>query len=271
MATDFLAVSLQDGVLSICLDRPDKRNALTNAMYGAMADALERAAAEEAVRCVLITGNGGAFTAGNDVGDFVRIASGELKRADLQVHRFLDALSRLDRPVVAAVEGPAVGVGTTLLLHCDLVYLSETAILSTPFVDLALVPEAASSLLLPARIGHARAFAMFALGESLSAHDALTLGLANRVLAQAELLPHARAAACALAAKAPEAVRATKRLMRDRDAIAARLAVESEIFHRQLASHEARAAFAGFAARRTPRVEPPGQAAGENIYPQAQP
>ena len=268
---DSVEVSLHDGVLSIRLDRPDKRNALTNAMYGAMADALQRAAVEEAVRCVLITGSGGVFTAGNDLGDFVRIASGELKRADLQVGRFLDALVRLDRPVVAAVEGTAVGVGTTLLLHCDLVYLSETAILSAPFVDLALVPEAASSLLLPARIGHARAFAMFALGESLSAAEALALGLANRVLGVAELLPHAQAAARALAAKAPEAVRATKRLMRDRDVIAARLAVESEVFHRQLASDEARAAFAAFAARRSAVGQRPSEAAGEHSHPEARP
>ena len=254
---DLVKVSLQDGVLSICLDRPDKRNALTNAMYGAVADGLERAAAEEAVRCILITGAGGVFTAGNDLGDFARIASGELKPSEMQVGRFLDTLSRADRPVVAAVEGLAVGVGMTLLLHCDLVYLSDTAVLSAPFVDLALVPEAASSLLLPARIGHARAFAMFALGESLSAADALALGLANRVLAPAELLPHARAAAGALAGKAPEAVRATKRLMRDQGAIGARLAIENEAFQHQLASVEARAAFAAFIERRSPNLRKP--------------
>ncbi len=259
---DFVEVSLHEGVLSICLDRPGKRNALTNTMYGAIADALERAAAEEAVRCVLITGSGGVFTAGNDLTDFVRIASGELKPSDLQVDRFLDALTRLDRPLVAAVEGPAIGVGATLLLHCDLVYLSDTAILSTPFVDLALVPEAAASLLLPARIGHPRAFAMFALGESLSAADALALGLANRVLPPSELLPHTRAAARRLATKAPEAIRATKSLMRDQAAIAARVAVEREVFHRQLASTEARAAFAAFIQRRSPNVQEPAEAAG---------
>ncbi len=259
---DLVEVSLHDGVLSICIDRPDKRNALTDAMYGAIADALQRAAAEEAVRCVLITGAGGVFTAGNDLTDFVRIASGELKPPDLQVDRFLDALTRLDRPLVAAVDGPAIGVGTTLLLHCDLVYLSETATLSAPFVDLALVPEAASSLLLAARIGHARAFAMFALGESLSAADALALGLANRVLPPSKLLPHAQVAARALAAKAPEAVRATKRLMRDQAAVAARLAVEREVFHRQLASTEARAAFAAFIQRRSPSVQGRAETAG---------
>ncbi len=254
---EFVQVSLCEGVLSICLDRPDKRNALTNAMYGAIADALERAATEHAVRCVLITGAGGVFTAGNDLGDFARIAGGELRPAEMQVGRFLDTLSRVDRPVVAAVDGLAIGVGTTLLLHCDLVYLSDTAVLSTPFVDLALVPEAASSLLLPARIGHARAFAMFALGDSLSAADALALGLANRVLAAAELLPQARAAARTLAAKPPEAVRATKRLMRDQAAIGARLAVENDAFQRQLASAEARAAFTAFLERRTPTARKP--------------
>ena len=254
---ELVHVSLQEGVLSICLDRPEKRNALTDAMYGAVADALERAAAEPAVRCVLITGAGGVFTGGNDLGDFARIAAGTLKPSEMQVGRFLDTLSRTECPLVAAVEGLAVGVGMTLLLHCDLVYLSETAVLSAPFVDLALVPEAASSLLLPTRIGHLRAFAMFALGESLSAADALALGLANRVLAATALLPHAQAAARALAAKAPEAVRATKRLMRDREAIAAQLTVENEAFQCQLASAEARAAFASFIERRSPKLQKP--------------
>ena len=147
-------------VLTLTIDRPEKKNALTNEMYGQFADALEAARRDDSVRCVVITGAGDTFTAGNDLGDFAAVASGDLKQLDRHVHRVLDVLATFEKPVVAAVPGLAVGIGTTMLLHCDLVFLAETALLSTPFVDLALVPEAASSLLLQARIGYARAFAM---------------------------------------------------------------------------------------------------------------
>ena len=170
-------------VLTLTIDRPEKKNALTNAMYGQLADALDAARSDDGVRCVVITGAGDTFTAGNDLGDFAAVASGDLKHLDRHVHRVLDGLATFEKPVVAAVPGLAVGIGTTMLLHCDLVFLSETALLSTPFVDLALVPEAASSLLLQARIGYARAFAMFALGEKVDAASALAWGLANRVVA----------------------------------------------------------------------------------------
>ena len=247
---DHLTTRLADGVLHLVMDRPEKKNALTDAMYGALADGLERADADEAVGAVLIGGANGVFTAGNDLSDFAAVAAGAVRQEDRQVGRFLDRLARLQAPLVAAVPGLAVGVGTTLLLHCDLVYLAEEATLSTPFVDLALVPEAGSSLLLPQRIGHARAFALLGLGERMSARDALAAGLANRVLAAGELEAAAMAAARALAAKPRRALRETKRLMRlEGDALRARMAAEAEVFAAQLRSEEARAAFTAFATR----------------------
>ena len=239
-------------VLTLTIDRPEKKNALTNAMYGQLADALEAARTDEAVRCVVVTGAGDTFTAGNDLGDFAAVASGDLKHLDRHVHRVLDVLATFEKPVVAAVPGLAVGIGTTMLLHCDLVFLAESALLSTPFVDLALVPEAASSLLLQARIGYARAFAMFALGERVDAASALAWGLANRVVKGDELQATAQAAAQALAARPPGAVVATKALMRDRERLRAQIAKEGEAFAGRLASPEAREAFTAFAERRKP-------------------
>ena len=239
-------------VLTLTIDRPEKKNALTNAMYGQFADALDAARTDDGVRCVVITGAGDTFTAGNDLGDFAAVASGDLKHLDRHVHRVLDGLATFEKPVVAAVPGLAVGIGTTMLLHCDLVFLADKALLSTPFVDLALVPEAASSLLLQARIGYVRAFAMFALGERVDAASALAWGLANRVVSAGELHGVAMAAAEGLAARPPGAVVATKTLMRDRDALLTRIAAEGEAFQARLASPEAREAFTAFAERRKP-------------------
>ena len=239
-------------VLTLTIDRQEKKNALTNAMYGELADALDAARIDADVRCILITGAGDTFTAGNDLGDFAAIAAGDLKHLDRHVHRVLDGLATFEKPVVAAVPGLAVGIGTTMLLHCDLVFLAETALLSTPFVDLALVPEAASSLLLQARIGYVRAFSMFALGERVEAASALAWGLANKVVKGNELQTVAMTAAEALAARPPGAVVATKALMRDRDAMLTRIAEEGKAFQKRLASPEAREAFAAFAERRKP-------------------
>ncbi len=239
-------------VLTLTIDRPEKKNALTNAMYGQFADALEAARGDDGVRCVVITGAGDTFTAGNDLGDFAAVASGDLKQLDRHVHRVLNILAVYEKPVVAAVPGLAVGIGTTMLLHCDLVFLAETALLSTPFVDLALVPEAASSLLLQARIGYARAFSMFALGERVDAASALAWGIANKVVKGDELQAVAHAAAEALAARPPGAVVATKSLMRDRDAMLARISEEGKAFEGRLASPEAHEAFTAFAERRKP-------------------
>ena len=248
--TEHIRTALNGSVLEITFARPDKRNALTDAMYRVACEALEAAQSDDAVRVVLFTAEGDAFTAGNDLGDFSRRASGQGEEP--QARKFIKALGRAEKPIVAAVPGIAVGVGTTMLLHCDLVYLAETAKLSTPFVNLALVPEAASSLLLPLRIGYARAFAMFALGESITAAEAVELGLANKALPQSEVLNAARAAAKALAEKSPGSLVATKKLMRDAATLLSRMQEESEIFAQRLKSDEAREAFSAFAERRTP-------------------
>jgi enoyl-CoA hydratase/carnithine racemase len=247
--TDHVLTSLKDGVLSLQLNRPEKKNALTDAMYAALADGLERADTDPEVAVVLISSTNDAFTAGNDIADFAAVATGAVKVQERNVGRFLDRLTRLQAPLVAAVPGLAIGVGTTMLLHCDLVLMADSASLATPFVDLALVPEAASSLLLPGRIGHARAFAMFALSERVSAGDALAMGLANRVVPRGELAAAAEAATRALAAKPRNALRQTKRLMRDGERLRAQMASENEIFSAQLKSPEAQQAFAAFAAR----------------------
>ena len=248
--TDHVKIRQDGAVLEITFARPEKKNALSNAMYRAATDALTRAQKDKTVRVVLFSAEGDAFTAGNDIADFAVIASG--KGEALEAHSFIEALARAEKPIVAAVPGLAVGVGTTMLLHCDLVYLADTARLTTPFVNLALVPEAASSMLLPARIGHVRAFAMFALGEGLSAAEALALGLANKVLPKDEVLGAAREAARALTARPLGAVVATKRLMRDGERMLAQIAKEGAAFKERLQSAEAREAFSAFAERRQP-------------------
>ena len=188
-------VETASGLLAITLARPDKKNALTTQMYRALVQAFELASADPAVRVVLLDADGGDFCAGNDIADFVAMARSAQALDSSDVFRFLRALAAFDKPVVAAVRGRAVGIGTTMLLHCDLVYVAEDARFSTPFVDLALVPEAASSLLLPARIGHVRAFALFALGESIDGRAAVDCGLANAALPAEQVTPRARAAA----------------------------------------------------------------------------
>ena len=212
--TDHVRVTIEDNVMRLTLARPDKKNALTNAMYTALADALIRAETDPNVRAVLIEAEGNAFTAGNDLSDFAAVAAGTMEREDMKAFTFLNAMAQAQKPYVAAVQGLAVGIGVTMLMHCDLVFVAEDAKLSTPFVNLAVVPEAASSWLIPARIGHARAFAMFALGEPVDGRTAAALGLANLALPAAEVRAKALAAAKTLAAKPLGALQATKRLMR---------------------------------------------------------
>ena len=248
--TEHIKTTRQNGVLEITFARPDKKNALSNAMYRAASDALEGAQSDGAIRVVLLSSEGDAFTSGNDLSDFAGVAAG--KGEELQAGRFIRALAQAEKPLIAAVPGLAVGVGTTMLLHCDLVFVAENAKLSAPFVNLALVPEAASSLLLTARIGHARAFAMFAMGEALTGLEAFNLGIANRVLPKDEVIATARAAARMLAEKPLGAVVATKRLMRESEAIQTRMARESQVFGERLQTAEAREAFSAFAERRTP-------------------
>jgi len=248
--TEGLRVETDAGVTTITLARPEKKNAITDAMYGGIAAALSAAAADDAVRAVVIAGDGADFCAGNDISMF---ADGRDAVSSSNVGPFLEALTGFPKPIVAAVTGRAIGVGVTMLLHCDLVYVAHDATLVTPFIDLGLVPEAGSGRLLPERIGHVRAFALFALGERLSGDEAAALGIANRALAADAVLPAAMAAARALAEKPASAIAATKRLMRDADTLRAALSADREAFLRQLETPEAAAAFAAFAARKGPR------------------
>jgi enoyl-CoA hydratase/carnithine racemase len=248
--SDDIRSSVSAGVMTVQLARPSKKNALHDAMYGALVLALRQAQTDTAVRVVMLCAEGGDFTAGNDVADFVAAAASGRTLADMQVARFLQALADFDKPIVAAVQGRAIGIGLTMLLHCDLVYVATDASLSAPFVSLGLIPEAASSLLLPQRIGHARAFAVFALGEKLSGIDAVSLGLANQALPAAELQAHALHAAQLLAKQPQEALRATRGLMRNPAAIWKVMQTEVELFTQRLVSAEAQAVFAAFAARK---------------------
>lgn len=248
--TEQIQVRKAEGVLTLVLNRPDKKNALTDAMYKVLADELEAAETDPSVRAILLRGEGALFCSGNDVMEFAAAAQSGAGLGN--VTRFLLALAQANKPLVAAAQGKAVGVGATLLLHCDYVVLAEDAQLITPFINLALVPEAASTLLLAARLGHARAFAMFALGEPLEAAEALRLGLANRVAPVADLAATAEAAARRLAAQPLGALVATKRLMRDAARIAAQMEAENKVFAARLATAEAREAFMAFAEKRPP-------------------
>jgi len=245
-------------VLTIEIARPEKKNALTQAMYSAMADALVAANTDVGVRAVLITGQPGVFTSGNDIEDFMQRppAAGEAgEGAELPpVVRFMHALLDCEKPVVAAVTGAAVGIGTTMLLHCDLVYVSDESRLAMPFVSLGLVPEYASSLLLPALLGHVKAAEKLMLGEPFSGSDAVDCGIANAVLPAAEVVNHARRMAERFNNLPPQAVRETKRLMREPQKARIRevMAAEAALFGARLRSPEAMEAFQAFFQKRKP-------------------
>ncbi|MFL6549124.1 MAG: enoyl-CoA hydratase-related protein [Povalibacter sp.] len=250
--SDPIRIHVEDDVLRIAFARPEKKNAITNQMYGLLAAALHRAESDDGIRAVLFEADGEVFTSGNDINDFAAIASGQLPASEMHVGGFLKALATAEKPYVAAVNGLAVGIGTTLLMHCDLVYVAEDARLTTPFVNLALVPEAASSWLIPARIGHARAFAMFALGEAVDGRTAASIGLANEALPATQVREKALQAAKALARRPAGALRATKKLMRDAAQITAVMDRELALFAQRLNSAEAAEAFRAFAERRQP-------------------
>jgi enoyl-CoA hydratase/carnithine racemase len=245
-----LIVVKDDGQIRIVrINRPEKKNALTMPMYGALTRALT-IADDAAIRCIMIEGAPGAFSAGNDLNEFSNAATtGEGLGSD--VLQFLHALVRSPVPLVAAVDGLAVGVGTTMLMHCDYVVASATSRFSTPFVQLGLVPEAASSLVAPRLMGHRRAFALLVMGRSLDAQQALASGLVNEVVASSDVEGRALAAAREIAALPPQAVAAARRLMRgSADEIAARIDEEAALFKARLATDEARAAFAAFFSRK---------------------
>lgn len=248
--TSQVAVELMEGgVLLIRLARPEKKNALTGAMYDALTAALTRADEDHAVRAVVLTGSGGSFTAGNDLADFLAVAEGA-QGAARPAHAFIARLVDLGTPLVAAVEGVAVGIGTTLTLHCDLVYAAPSALFRMPFVDLGLVPEAGSTFLLPRRVGTAKATELLMLAEPYGAAEALRLGLVNAVIEADQLVAHAVSQARRLAAKPPDALCATRRLLRG-DSADLKSAIELEMaaFTAALKSPEAKAAFSAFLAR----------------------
>jgi enoyl-CoA hydratase/carnithine racemase len=239
--------TLADGILELRLTRPDKKNALTNAMYGALTAGLAEASVDPAIVAVLISGEGDAFCAGNDISGFL-----PANRTDAAMV-FIRAIAAFDKPIVAAVQGLAVGVGTTMLLHCDLVYAAPGTRFTVPFAKLGIVPEAASSLLLPLRVGAAKAAAMLLLGEPIDAEAAERAGLVTAIVPVEELLTHARAKAVALTAMPPRALAETRRLMRgDRSAIEARLGEEEIAFAAALAGAEAQEAFTAFLEKRAP-------------------
>jgi enoyl-CoA hydratase/carnithine racemase len=243
------------GVLAITLARPERRNAITVAMYAALADAIEGAAGDESVRVITIRGEGQDFAAGNDLADFLEAAP----RLDeeIPVWRLLRALATCEVPIVAAVHGNCVGIGTTMLLHCDLVIADETARFSMPFVDLGLVPEAASSLLFPRLSGRRRAARYLLLSEAFGAEEAQSIGLVSHRASAGALEEKVTEVVAALLAKPPEALSQTQRLLRHgaRDEILERMKLESSLFAERLASDEVKRAIrAFFEARGGPRI-----------------
>lgn len=248
--TDHVVTDIANGVMTVRLTRPEKKNALTVAMYAALADAFRKADREAAVKVVVITGTADAFTAGNDLKDFLENPANS---PDAPAFQFMNALLHLPKPVIAAVNGIAVGIGTTLLLHCDLVYAVPTARFSLPFVNLALAPEFASSLLLARVVGERKASELLMFGEPFDAQTAAEIGLINAIIPADALAETVAAKARALAAKPPAALRATKRLMRaDLPAIQACMAAEIRTFLERLGAPEFKEAAQAFFEKRSP-------------------
>jgi enoyl-CoA hydratase/carnithine racemase len=249
MPIDEVRIERQGAALEITLHRPKRKNALTLAMYEALTEALAEANADPAVRVVSIRGEGN-FTSGNDLQDFLQAPP---TSDDSPVFRFLLALLAFEKPLVAIVDGPAIGVGTTMLLHCDLVYAGEAAKFQLPFVNLALVPEASSSYLLPKMMGHQRASELLLFGEPFDAQTAVSVGIANRVVPSDTLLAFARERIATLCAKPARSLRLTKKLLRsDADVVEARLRAEALVFGELLTSPELAEAIGAFFAKRAP-------------------
>ncbi|WP_295998061.1 enoyl-CoA hydratase [Rugamonas sp.] len=244
------------GVLTIEFNRPERKNAITSAMYQSMADAINDAERDPAVRAILIVGKPEIFTAGNDLEDFMKTARPDdgLSIEDRPVFRFMMALSGATKPVVVAVAGAAVGIGTTLLMHCDLVYAADNAKFSMPFAQLGLCPEFASSLLLTQIAGYPRAAEKLMLGEAFLAQEALDMGLVSKVLPAADLLAFAQGQAAKLVALPASSVRATKQLMKAgrNDAVRRAMVEENKFFGAMLSAPEAKEAFTAFFEKRKP-------------------
>jgi len=239
-----VGIARDGAILSVIFDRPEKKNALTGAMYLAATESLRQADHDPGIGAVLFAGSGGMFTAGNDIGDFVEASR---EPGVFPAFTFIKTLAACETPLVAAIEGLAIGIGATMMLHCDLVFAAPGTIFRLPFVDLGLVPEAASSLLLPRRIGMAKAAEYLLLGEPFDAEEALRLGLVNAIVPASELRSFAIERAGRLAAKPRAALAATRRLMRgESHEIQARIEEEARLFAIAMRSDEARAAFASF-------------------------
>ncbi len=237
-------IAQHGAIQTLRLNRAEKKNALTGEMYRALAGALRAAGAADGIAVTVILGQAGIFCAGNDVADFLAASQGG---AGLQGLSFLEALADHEKPLIAAVDGPAIGIGTTLMLHCDLVFASPRAVFQTPFVNLGLVPEAASSLLGPRLMGHARAFELLVMGEAFTAERAKEAGFVNHIVPSEELEGAALRAAEALARKPREALRISRRLLKgDPASIKSRMREEGALFLERVKSDEARAAFAAF-------------------------
>ncbi len=252
--SDQVRVEDSGGVRVIRFNRPEKKNALTRAMYAAAADALESARSDNAVRALLITGEGDSFTAGNDLNDFVQHPPwNEPEGETPPVQRFMTALMTCEKPVVAAVNGLAVGIGVTMLPHCDIVYASRMATFTTPFLQLGIAPEFGSTITLPAVMGRAKATEMLLLGEKFSADDAERAGLVARIFPQEELFDEAFKRAKRLAAQAPRATLASKALLRaEAEPVEPRMHREAELFAELLQSAEFKEAAAAFFEKRPP-------------------
>lgn len=247
--SDHITTEMDGGVLVVCINRIEKKNAITSEMYGKMADAIEQAGGDSEVGALLFCGAGGMFTAGNDLRDFL---NNPPQGPDAPVYRFLDALLRTDVPVVVAVDGFAVGIGTTMLLHCELVFATARARFSMPFIKLGLVPEAASSMLLADACGYHKAAELLMLGDAIDGEEALRCNIVSRLVEPAELREQAMASARRLVAQPRDALRATKRLMRRaREPLAERIAAESELFNQALTSPAATGAMSAFLEKRS--------------------
>ncbi|HJV74117.1 MAG TPA: enoyl-CoA hydratase [Noviherbaspirillum sp.] len=247
-----ILINKAKGILTIEFNRPEKKNAITSAMYQAMADAIKDAESDTAVRALVIQGKLEIFTAGNDLEDFLKNSSTEV--GDRPVAQFMRALSTATKPVVAAVAGNAVGIGTTLLMHCDLIYAADNAKFAMPFTQLGLCPEFASSMLFQQVVGYPRAAEKLMLGEAFGAQEAYDMGLVSQVLPIAELIEFAHAQAAKLAALPASSLRITKRLMRgaQAEAVNARMMEENKHFGEMLVSKEAKEAFMAFFEKRRP-------------------
>ncbi|MEO7601718.1 MAG: enoyl-CoA hydratase [Sphingomicrobium sp.] len=252
MMSDHVQVTRDGGVLSIVLNRPERRNAITVAMYAALAEAIRSAGDDPAVRLITIHGTGADFTAGNDLMDFMAEARPEAID-DLPVGHFLMALANNEVPLIAAVHGNAIGIGTTMLLHCDLVLADEDACFKMPFVELGLVPEAASSLILPRLSGRRGAARMLLLGERFGAAQAKDWGIVSHVVPSGGLDETLAGVVATLLSRPPEALRLTQRLLRaaDREAVVERITLESGHFGERLQSDEIKQAISAFFAARS--------------------